>query len=405
MKFSPLKSLTDRRLIYAAAFLRALAIGLLGVLFALTLAARGLRAGEIGALVAVGIAGSACGTFFVGFWADSFGRRNTLLLLSALSVLGAILLLIFHSFAVLMAACFIGMVNAMGRERGAFFTLEQAILPESVADAGRTHSLAWYNVMIDAGQATGALLGGLPFLLRRHWAVPDAQSYQTLWWIYLVFALGCLLIYTRLSSAVETHGPTPWHQVSKQSRGIITRLSLLFGFDSLAGGFLPSSLIAYWFFKRFGVGEELAAPLFFFSHIANAVSYLVAVRLAKRIGLVKTMVFTHIPGNLCLMAIPFAPTLPFAALLYFLRECLVEMDVPTRQSYVMAVVAPGERTMAAGITNMTRLCAWTVAPTLAGLALQSAAMSVPMVLGGGMKIVYDGMLFYSFRHLKPPEEQ
>ena len=395
----------DQRLIYAAALLRAVGVGLLGVLFALYLSVRGLHAGQIGILVAVGLAGSACGTFFVSFWADRFGRRNTLICLAGCTVLGGAGLILCPGFSTLAAACFLGMVNAMGRERGALFTLEQTILPETAGTRQRTQTLAWYNVMMDVGQAGGSLLGGLPFFLRHNAGLNALSSYQCAFGLYTTLACAGLLLYTRLSRRIEIHGPTPWHRISPESRRIITRLSLLFGFDSLAGGFLPSSLVAYWFFRRFGVGEEMLAPLFFVAHVANALSYLAAAWLSRHIGLVRTMVFTHTPANLCLIAIPFTPTATLAAILYLVRECLVEMDVPTRQSYVMAVVGPGERTIAAGVTNLTRLVAWTVAPGFAGAAMKSLALGFPLVVGGGMKILYDLMLFLSFRNIHPPEER
>lgn len=396
---------TDQRLIYAAAFIRSLGIGLLGVLFALNLSVQGLHAAQIGLLIAVGLAGAVSGTFFVILWADRLGRRKSLLLLSGCAVAGAIGLALFQNFFALAAACFIGMVNAMGRERGALFTLEQTLLPETAGTSGRTKALAWYNVLLDAGQAIGSLLGGLPFLLSRWADLSGASAHRASFGLYAGLAFLSFFLYTRLSRRVEVHAPISRQRVSPASRRIITRLSLLFGFDSLAGGFLPGSLVAYWFFKRFGMGEEMLAPLFFFAHIANALSYLAAARLAKRIGLVRTMVFTHTPANLCLIVIPFVPSVAWAAALYLVRECLVEMDVPTRQSYVMAVVRPEERTVAAGVTNLVRLAAWTVAPTLAGAAMKSLALGFPLVIGGSMKILYDGMLYLSFRHLRPPEER
>jgi len=394
----------DQRLIYAAAFLRALGVGLLGVLFALNLSAQGLDAARIGGLVALGIGGSACGTFLVSFRADRWGRRRTLLLLGGGTVLGGVGLFVCTEYRWLAAACFLGMVNAMGRERGALFTLEQAILPETTGTHGRTKALAWYNVVMDVGQALGSLLGGLPVLFRQGFGVTEAVSHRWTFGVYAGLALGSLLLYLFLSRQVELHGAVRRQRVSPASRRILTRLCLLFGLDSLAGGFLPSSLIAYWFFRRFGVGEELLAPLFFLAHVANALSYLGAAWLAKRIGLVRTMVFTHTPANLCLIAIPFAPSVPAAAFLYLLRESLVEMDVPTRQSYVMAVVAPAERTVAAGVTNLTRLGAWTVAPTLAGQAMKSLSLGLPLIVGGATKILYDVLLYFSFRHVRPPEE-
>lgn len=395
----------DQKLLYAAAFLRAMGVGLLGVLFALYLSLGGLNAAQIGVLVAVGIGGAACGTFGVSFWADSMGRRRAGILLAALMAIGGVGLVLAPAFPMLALLCFFGMVNAMGRERGALFTLEQTILPETTDPRRRTQALAWYNVVLDAGQALGSLLGGLPFLLRRNFFVGEFQSYRWTFSLTIGFACMGVLLYAFLSPRVERRGPTLRHKVTPASRRIITRLSLLFGFDSVAGGFLPSSLIAYWFFKRFGVGEQMLGPLFFVAHVANAFSYLAAAWLSRRIGLVRTMVFTHTPANLCLIGIPFAPNLTAAAILYLARECLVEMDVPTRQSYVMAVVEPSERTLAAGVTNLTRLVAWTAAPGFAGLAMKGLSLSFPLFLGGGMKLLYDAMLYFSFRHVKPPEER
>lgn len=396
--------MTDRQRIAAAAFLRALGIGMLGVLFAINLSKMGLDAARIGFLVAVGLAGAVCGTFFVTFWADRVGKRNMLLLLSGCAFLGALGLFFFQSFPWLAASCFIGMVNAMGRERGALFTLEQTIIPQTTGTRERTQALAWYNVLLDAGQAVGALLGGLPFLLARWGGLPELAAHRATFGLFAALAGASFCLYLGLSRQVEVKKEAVPKKLSPASKKIVTRLCLLFGLDSLAGGFLPGSLVAYWFFKRFGMGEEMLAPLFFFAHVANAFSYLGAAWISKRIGLVKTMVFTHTPANLCLIAIPFVPWAWMAAALYLVRECLVEMDVPTRQSYVMAVVEPHERTVAAGLTNLVRLAAWTVAPTLAGLAMKSLAIGLPLVVGGSMKILYDGLLFLSFRNVKPPEE-
>ena len=297
------------------------------------------------------------------------------------------------------------MVNTYGRERGAISTLEQAILPGTIEPQHRTQTLAWYNLFLNSGLAFGSLLGGLPFFLRSRFGLAPAVSYQMAFFLYMICGILSLLLYTRLSPRVEIHGPTPWHKISPQSRRIITRISLLFGLDSLGGGFLPGTLIAYWFFKRFGVEEQTLAPLFFFGHAANALSYLAAAWLSRKIGLIRTMVFTHTPANLCLLALPFAPTIHAAIVLFLIRECLVEMDLPTRQSYVMAVVAPSERTIASGVTNLTRMGAWTIAPAFAGFAMSGAGLSFPLFAGGGIKILYDWLLFLDLRNVRPPEER
>ncbi len=395
----------DRNRILLAAFLRALGTGQVGVLLALYLAKGGLDAGRIGLVVAIGLAGLAAGTFLVSFWADRIGRRRTLMLLAGLTSLGGFGLALFPSFPLLAGLCFLGMVNAMGRERGALFTLEVAILPETTDAAHRTQALAWYNLLLDVGLGLGSLLAGLPVLLRRTLALPELASYQ---WTFAGYgALGILsfLLYLGLTPRVETHGPTPWHRVTPASRRVITRLSLLSGLDSFAGGFLPATLIAYWFFRRFGADEAVLGPLFLVAHLVNAPSYLVAAWLSRRIGLVNTMVFTHLPANLSLIAIPFAPSFAAAVGLYLVREFLVEMDVPTRQSYILAVVEPGERTLASGITNLSRTGAWALGPTLSGYAMKNLSLSMPLFIGGGLKVVYDLWLWAAFRRLKPPEER
>ncbi|MCM8794195.1 MAG: MFS transporter [Candidatus Omnitrophica bacterium] len=380
-------------------------VGLLGVLFALYLTFGGLHAGQIGFLITAGLAGCVAGTFLVSFWADRLGRKRTLLILCLCSFLGGLGLVLRPGLWGLAAACFIGMVNAFGRERGALYTLEQAVLSGAVDDAERTHALAWYNIILEAGLIIGSLLGGMPVFFQERIGSSEIGSYQTTFLFYAFLSLVPLLFYAALSARVELHGPMPWRQVSPKARRIITRISLLFGLDSLGGGFLPGTLLAYWFFKRFGAGEKELALLFAAAHLANGLSYIAAAWLSKRIGLVRTMVFTHLPSHLCLLALPLTPTLAAAMAIYLIRECLVEMDLPTRQSYVMAVVEPSERTLAAGITNLTRLSAWAVSPSLAGFAIKLFGVSFPLYLGGGVKIIYDLALFKSFRHIKPPEER
>ena len=192
--------------------------------------------------------------------------------------------------------------------------------------------------------------------------------------------------------------------VSSRSRAILTKISALFAIDSLAGGFLTTAMLSYFFFERFGASEGVIGGLFFGARLMNAVSHLGAAWLAKRIGLVNTMVFTHIPSSLLLVTVAFAPSFVVAAALFLLREGLVEMDVPTRQSYVLAVVEPEERTFASGITNLVRLAAWAVAPAFAGVLMNGDSMYLPLVLGAGMKISYDLLLWRAFRAVRPPEE-
>jgi predicted MFS family arabinose efflux permease len=213
------------------------------------------------------------------------------------------------------------------------------------------------------------------------------------------------LLYRNLSFAVEAlPAGADRARLTPGTRRVLWRISSLFALDALGGGFLATALLSYFFFRRFGVDEAVLGPLFFGARIANALSHLAAAWLAARIGLVNTMVFTHVPGSLLLLTVTIAPSFPVAAALFLLREGLIQMDVPTRQSYVMAMVRPEERTIASGVTSLVRLAAWAVAPPFAGLVMQGMSLGTPLVVGAGMKIVYDALLFLSFRRLPPPEE-
>ena len=221
---------------------------------------------------------------------------------------------------------------------------------------------------------------------------------------YAALSLVPAAAYLRLSGAVETPGISRLSRVSPESKRNLWKLSSLFAVDSLAGGFLTTALLSFFFYQRFGVGLAAIGSIFFAARLANALSHLVAAWLARRIGLVNTMVFTHIPSSLLLVSVAYAPNFPVAAVLFLLREGLVEMDVPTRQSYVMAVVRPAERTVASGVTHLVRMGAWAVAPAFAGVMMESVSLMLPLLIGAGMKIGYDLLLWRAFRHVKPPEE-
>lgn len=395
----------DRFLIFASAGLRAVAVGLSGVVLALHLAAVGFGAGRIGFAVTLGMAGCAFATFVAAFVADRIGRRRTLGALALLMALGGAALAFSTHPSFLLVSAFLGMVNGMGRDRGAGLTVEQAILPKTATDAQRTSVFAWYNVVVDAGHAVGALLGGLPAFLRAKALVPLLSSYQWTWGLYGVLCLAAALLLFGLSQKVELDGRRKTVPLSQESRRVVAKFASLSGLDSLGGGFLTTALLGYWFFRRFGVDESLLGPLFFGVRLLNGLSHLGAAWLARRIGLVNTMVFTHIPSSLLLITVPFAPTLSIAVTLFLIRESLVEMDVPTRQSYIVAVVREEERTEAAGITNLTRSVAWAVAPAIAGGLMRVVSVSAPLLVGPGLKIAYDLMLYRAFRHLRPPEEK
>ncbi len=395
--------MTDRTLLFATAFLRALGVGMIGVLVGLHLAALGLDPATIGVVVACGLAGGAAASLLVTIAGDRLGRRRTLLLLAVASAAGGVALALAQSPAALALVAFLGMVNGMGRDRGAALVVEQAVLPATTDDAGRTQAFAWYSLLQDVGHALGSLAAGLPAALVAATAIGDRAALRASVVAYAALALATAVFYLRLSPAVEV-GTATRVRVSPETRGVLTRLSALFALDALGGGFLTTALLSYWFATRFGVGAATIGALFFLARVANALSHLGAAWLARRIGLVNTMVFTHIPSSLLLVTVAIAPSFPVAAVLFVLREGLVEMDVPTRQSYVMAVVRPEERTVASGVTSLVRMGSWAVAPAFAGLFMSGGSYAAPLVAGAVMKITYDLLLWHAFRAVPPPEE-
>ncbi|PYR62856.1 MAG: hypothetical protein DMF88_26390 [Acidobacteria bacterium] len=371
----------DAALIYLAALLRSSAVGLAGVILAIALTEGGVSVAATGLVIGCGLAGIAVMTAVVTVAADRVGRRRTLIFVSLLTAVGFIAATSAARLPLLIPAAFIGMLNGMGRDRGPAGTLEQAILPET-ADA--------------TGHALGGLAAALP------------ASHRLMFTLCAGSAVISVIPYAALSKRVELASIPPAAMPAVEDRETnhaVTKLAALFGIDSLGGGFLSSALIAYWFFERYGFSERELAMLFFAARMLNAASHVGAAWLAKRIGLLNTMVLTHFPSSVLLMAAPAAPSGALAAALFLGRESLVEMDVPTRQSYVMAIVPPHRRTYASGVTNLTRTVGWAVGPPIAGVVMQYVVLAAPLFIGGSMKILYDIVLYRSFRHVRPPEER
>ena len=398
----------DLLIINTAAFLRSFTFGFTGVVLGIYLFRAGLSSFSIGMVVAAGLVGSALATIAVTAKADRTGRRRTLVALSILSAIGALALAFNPAVPVLLVMAFVGMLNGTGTDRSAAFTLDQAIIPGLASDESRTWSLAWYNVVLDTAGALGALAAALPLLLQRWLAIPLLASYRAVFFGCAFLGVVEAILYPFLSAAIEVSDSATEvlpHYISPATKRVVTKLAALFSLDAFGGGFLTDALVAYWFFRRFGVAEESLGVLFFAVHLLNAASHLGAAWLARRIGLVNTMVFTHLPSSLFLIAVAFAPSVKWAIVLFLCREALVEMDVPTRQSYVAAVVMPHERTFASGITNLTRNVFWAVGSSVGGFLMQNVAFSAPLVIGGGAKISYDLLLYRAFRSLTPPEER
>jgi MFS family permease len=395
-------------LIYVAGFLRSLGVGLLGVVLAVYLSRVGIGSTGIGLVIGIGLLGACAATATAAFVTSHIGYRASLVALSLLAALGGVALVILPSFPLLLLLVFVGMVNGMGTDRSAAFALEQALIPGLVPDRSRTWGLSWYNVLLDSGGALGALGAGLPLAVGA-WTHTDLiAAYRHLFVGYTLLSCAMALLYLLLPADSELlHLPesaTRKLAPSPQSRTTVHRIAALFAIDAFGGGFLTDALVSYWFFHRFGLAEQALGLLFFVVHVLNAASHLGAAWLAQRIGLVNTMVFTHLPSSLFLIAVPLATSTKWAIILFLLRESLVEMDVPTRQSYVAALVKPHERAYASGLTNITRTGSWAAASSLSGFLMQHLTFSAPLVIGGLLKIVYDLLLYRNFRHLKPPEE-
>ena len=399
----------DRLLIYGAALLRGLAAGAISVLAAVYLAKRGFDEAALGVVLSAGMAGVLAGTIFGTYFADKIGRRRSLVTLALLAAVGGALLVATDTLWAAALVAFFGMLNTQGSDRGAAQALEQAILPATTTDADRTQVFARYNAIADVGGAAGALLAALPALLRDRFQVPELPAYDATVLVYAALILIVAVLYARLSAHAES-APVPSladlaHDAPPSIRRQVRKFAGLAGLDAIGGGFIGSALIAYFLYARFGVNEAELALLFVVARLVIVASHFAAAWLARRIGLVNTMVFTHIPSSLLLLTLPIAPTFGVAAVLFVLREGLSEMDVPTRQSYLMAIVPPHERAWAAGISQLARAAGRMVSPALAGAAMQAGALWLPLAAGAAIKIVYDLLLWRAFRQIKPPEER
>ncbi|MDO8485778.1 MAG: MFS transporter [Candidatus Limnocylindrales bacterium] len=402
------------RLLFELRTLRMFGYGFLAVILVLYLDALGLDALTIGAILTLTLVGDTLISLWLTTNADRIGRRRVLIAGSLLMVVAGLVFALTSWPPLLILAATIGVISPTGNEVGPFLAIEQAALSEAIQGTRRTSTFAWYNLVGYAATATGALLAGIvsQALLDRGLAAADAYRAIVIGYalIGLAMALGC----RRLGDAIEAPSPgedLPADGIRRRfglgrSKGVVLRLSALFSIDAFAGGFIPMSLMAYWFHLRFGVEPAVLGAIFFGSNLLAAVSALSAARIAARIGLINTMVFSHIPSNLLLIAIPLMPTLPLAVGVLLLRFSLSQMDVPTRQSYVMAVVDPDERSAAAGVTGIARTTGAAISPALSAVLISNGGLAaLPFYLAGGLKIVYDLLLYREFRSVRPPEER
>jgi MFS family permease len=404
------KSTADIPLLFSTRILRIFGYGLVSVTLALYLHALGFGERTVGLLFSLAL----CGDIVVSLWittsADRSGRRRMLVLGAALIVLAGGVLSSTGSLALIAVAAVIGVVSPNGSEIGPFISIEQSALAQIVGDGRRTRAFAWYNLAGSFAAALGALAGGTLVQGLRAAGYGELSSYRAVLYLYAGIGAVLGLLFARLSPAVEAParaGPTTMGSRFglHRSRRTVFKLSGLFALDAFGGGFVIQGLLAYWFHLRFAVEPAALGGIFFGANVLAGISALLADRIAARIGLIRTMVFTHIPSNLLLMLVPLMPTLTAAVGLLLVRYSISQMDVPTRQSYTMAVVDPDERSAAAGVTTIARSVGALLSPTISGALLAvPALMSAPFFLAGGLKIVYDLLLFRAFREHRPPEE-
>jgi MFS family permease len=374
----------------------------------------GLSPSQTGLLLTLTLAGDTVVSLYLTTRADRIGRRRMLIIGAALMAAAGLIFAYTHSFVWLMLAGTIGVISPSGNEVGPFLSIEQAALSQVVTARSRTAVFAWYTLAGSLATAAGSLSGGTLAQRLQGGALTPLESYRAVVLLYAALGLGLLFLFTRLSPAAEVRAPdagsaapAAWQSLFGlgPSRDVVLRLSGLFALDSFAGGFVVQSFAAYWFYLRFGVDPRTLGAIFFGANVLAGVSALLASRLAARFGLVRTMVFTHLPSNLLLILVPLMPTLSLAILVLLVRFSISQMDVPTRQSYTMAVVAPEERSAAAGITGVARTTGAAIAPVFAGLLFaRPALISVPFFIAGTLKIAYDLLLYRGFAGRQPPEE-
>ena len=403
--------------IVASRGLRQFAYGLLGVTLAVALTNDGFSPVAIGALITIALAGNFVGTYLIGLYADRWGRRRTLVVLAILMALTGAVYALTRFYPALALAAFVGVLGSAASETAPFLPIEQAMLPQTVAPERRTDLFARYNLIASFAGALGSLAAALPDLLARV-GVARPLGLSLMFWVYSACALGVAWLAARLTPAIEApvragaaeEKARGWRNrllpPLGASRGIVLRLSGLFSVDALAGGLVTQSLLALYFHLRFGASLSLLAALFFGVNVLSALSFLAAAPLARRFGLLNTMVFTHLPSNALLMLVAFMPSFPLAGGALLLRQLLSQMDVPTRQAYTMALVTPKERTAAASVTSLARSVGSGVSPVISGALLTGSlvALGLPLIIGGGLKAVYDLALWGVFRRVPLPEE-
>jgi len=391
-----------RRLLGARG-LRAFGDGYVSLLLPVYLLQLGLTPLEVGVIATGTLLGSGALTLLVGLHAYRFRYRTLLLAAAALMVATGAGFAALTSFWPLLVVAVVGTLNPSSGDVSVFLPLEQAVLAHVVSDRQRTATFARYSLVGALVGALGALFASTPELVVGRFGIDTRTAIQVMFVLYAFLGVAAALVYHQLPRALEAETSAPAAPLCESKR-IVYTLAALFSLDAFGGGFIVQSMLALWLFERFELSVATAATIFFWTGVLSALSYLVAVRIANRIGLLYTMVFTHLPSSILLIMTPFVPSLAWAVVLLFIRSALSQMDMPTRNSYVMAVVSPRERAAAASVTSVPRSLASAASPMIAGYLLGLSSFGWPLIAAGGLKIVYDLALLATFRTVRPPEE-
>jgi len=413
---SVLKTLSrDGWLLFATRFARLFAYGSVSVILVFYLVGLGLTEAQVGLVLTLTLVGDVLVSFYLTTRADRVGRRRMLIIGSILMAAAGLAFACTSNLLLLVIVGTIGVISPSGNEVGPFLSIEQAALSHIVPAAARTEVFAWYTLAGSLATALGALFGGGLTQALQHTEMTHVQSYRAVVFLYAALGVALALVFLCLSKSVEVNpissGPVPSSSVAHmfgiaRSRNAVLKLSGLFALDSFAGGFVVQSFAAYWFYLRFGVQPAALGAIFFWANVFAGISALLASRLASRIGLIRTMVVTHLPSNILLILVPLMPNLSLAVLVLLLRFSISQMDVPTRQSYTMSVVPAEERSAAGGFTGVARTAGAAISPLLAGfLFAKPSLISAPFFIAGALKILYDLLLYKEFVSIPPVEER
>lgn len=401
---------TDGWLLFVTRFTRLFAYGSLSVILVFYLISLGLSEPQTGLVLTLTLAGDLAVSLYLTTRADRIGRRRMLVVGAVLMTLAGLAFAFTSNLIYLIIAGTIGVISPSGHEVGPFLSIEQASLSHLIPAELRTEVFAWYTLTGSLATALGALFGGVVSQALRQHSMSAVTSYRSIVLLYAILGIALACLFMRLSSLVEVTNPSDASPTGGfmglgKSRSVVLKLSALFALDSFAGGFVVQSFAAYWFYLRFGAEPKTLGGIFFWANVFAGTSALLASRLANRIGLVRTMVVTHLPSNLLLIAVPLMPTLSLAVFVLLLRFSISQMDVPTRQSYTMAMVEARERSAAGGFTGVARTAGAAISPLLTGfLFARPGLINLPFYIAGTLKVIYDLLLYFSFRQVRPPEE-